>query len=260
MKRNLLLQFVLLICFSAKLCAQVPLANAHAHNDYEHERPLKDALSFGFTSVEADIYLINDELYVSHNYPENLKGIGLKELYLDPLQQLLKANSNQVYPGYKGVFYLMIDLKSDAGPTYKKLHQLVSEYPEFKNNPNFKIYLSGKDLLYTLSMKDRIMAVDGRPKDINGTYTIDEMPVISESFVGITGWKTRSEITGDQWKKVETFINEVHKSGKKCRIWGIPDNEAVWKRLLGYKMDFINTDKLKELSGFLKRETSPAKD
>jgi len=254
MKRSTL-HFILLICFSGSMAyAQVvPLANAHAHNDYEHTRPLKDALSFGFTSVEADIYLINGELYVSHNYPRDLKGITLKELYLDPLQQLLKANSDKVYPNYKGVFYLMIDFKSAAAPTYQKLHELVSTYPEFKDNQNFKIYLSGQDLLYTLPLKGRIMAVDGRPKDVSGSYSTEEMPVISESFVGVSGWNTRDEITEEQWKKVKDFIDAVHKAGKKCRLWATPDNEKTWKRLQSYKMDFINTDKLKELSDFLKK-------
>src|SRR5262249_1980163 len=32
-----------------------PLIHAHAHNDYEHTRPLFDALDQGFCSVEADI-------------------------------------------------------------------------------------------------------------------------------------------------------------------------------------------------------------
>jgi glycerophosphoryl diester phosphodiesterase len=235
--------------------AQVrPLANAHAHNDYEHKRPLFDALSFGFTSVEADVYLIGNELYVSHNYPKSLKGITLKELYLDPLQQILKKNKNKVYPGYQGVFYLMIDLKSDAETTYQKLHEQISQYPQFINNPNFKIYLSGKDLLYTLKMPGRIMGVDGRPKDIGRGYTTDEMPVVSESFVNVTGWNTKEAVTDEQWKKVELFISAVHKDGKKCRIWAVPDNEAVWKRLKAYDMDFINTDRLQALSEFLNKD------
>ncbi len=33
----------------------VPIA--HAHNDYEHEQPLYNAMKAGFTSVEADVYL-----------------------------------------------------------------------------------------------------------------------------------------------------------------------------------------------------------
>ena len=41
----------------AGLIQVVPLPNAHAHNDYEHKRPLFDALDHGFCSVEADVFL-----------------------------------------------------------------------------------------------------------------------------------------------------------------------------------------------------------
>jgi hypothetical protein len=44
----------------------VPLARAHAHNDFQHERPLFDALAHGFTSVEADVWLVNGELLIGH--------------------------------------------------------------------------------------------------------------------------------------------------------------------------------------------------
>ena len=36
--------------------------NAFSHNDYEHERPLFDALDLGFNCVEADLWLIAGEL------------------------------------------------------------------------------------------------------------------------------------------------------------------------------------------------------
>lgn len=44
-----------------------PLPQAHAHNDYEHDRPLQDALSHGFSSVEADVWLVDGELLVAHD-------------------------------------------------------------------------------------------------------------------------------------------------------------------------------------------------
>ena len=43
-----------------------PLTNAHAHNDYEHTRPLFDALDQGFNSVEADVFLVDGKLLVGH--------------------------------------------------------------------------------------------------------------------------------------------------------------------------------------------------
>ncbi len=52
-----------------------PLPNAHAHNDYLHPRPLHDALAHGFASVEADIHLVNGELYVSHDAPDTARAV-----------------------------------------------------------------------------------------------------------------------------------------------------------------------------------------
>jgi len=43
------------------------LRGAHAHNDYQHERPLLDALAHGFQSVEADVFLVEGKLLVALN-------------------------------------------------------------------------------------------------------------------------------------------------------------------------------------------------
>ncbi|TAE61046.1 MAG: hypothetical protein EAZ89_00925, partial [Bacteroidetes bacterium] len=85
-----------------------PLAAAHAHNDYEHKRPLWDALDRGFTSVEADIWLINNELYVSHTRPVKPDSLRtLRRLYLDPLARRVSDYGGAVYPAYPGIFRLM---------------------------------------------------------------------------------------------------------------------------------------------------------
>ena len=43
-----------------------PLLRTHAHNDYEHTRPLLDALEQRFCSVEADVWLVEGQLLVAH--------------------------------------------------------------------------------------------------------------------------------------------------------------------------------------------------
>ncbi|WP_298590183.1 hypothetical protein [uncultured Kocuria sp.] len=43
------------------------MAQAHAHNDDEHGRPLFDAPEHGSTSVEADGWLVEGELRVAHD-------------------------------------------------------------------------------------------------------------------------------------------------------------------------------------------------
>src|SRR5262245_36960462 len=64
-----------------------PLVHAHAHNDYEHPRPLLDALDHGFCSVEADIWLVDGKLLVAHDRDKVKPDGTFQALYLDPLRE-----------------------------------------------------------------------------------------------------------------------------------------------------------------------------
>src|SRR5258705_8249661 len=75
-----------------------PLPQAHAHNDYEHARPLFDALDQGFCSVEADIFLVEGGLLVAHN-PQKVKPEPtLQAPFLHPLPQTVKRLQPAVPP------------------------------------------------------------------------------------------------------------------------------------------------------------------
>src|SRR5579863_3505263 len=90
-----------------------PLPSAHAHNDYLHERPLLDALDHGFTSVEADIFLVQGKLLVAHDIAALRPERTLAALYLDPLRQRIRNHDGWVYDKGRSLT-LLIDIKSDA--------------------------------------------------------------------------------------------------------------------------------------------------
>src|SRR5947207_2851230 len=106
-------------CPAAPRCQAVepavvkPLPQAHAHNDYEHARPLLDALDHGFCSVEADIWLTPEGLLIGHDRKDLQPGRTLEALYLDPLREQIKANGGRVHRGGPA-FSLLIDVKTDA--------------------------------------------------------------------------------------------------------------------------------------------------
>src|SRR5438128_8490223 len=99
-------------CQADDPAAVKPLPQAHAHNDYEHKRPLWDALDRGFCSVEADIYLVNGQLLVAHSRQGVKPERTLQSLYLDPLRERVKKNGGRVYAGGPEVT-LLVDIKSD---------------------------------------------------------------------------------------------------------------------------------------------------
>ncbi len=248
-------QFLLLSTIS--LSQVIPLPNAHAHNDYEHERPLLDALSHGFTSVEADIFLIKDELYVSHNKPLFLKNSStLKELYLQPLDSIFKVNGGKILPGYNGSFYLMIDFKNDGEQTYAKLVEQLQPYKHLLKSKTqdgpVTIFISGdRPLSSILNDPNNLVSLDGRPNDVGQGIPVSKMLVVSTSFKSLGFWNGNGEIPFDIQLKIRQLSDAAHEEGKKLRLWATPDNPEAWQILLNNGVDLLNTDNLPELKAFL---------
>ena len=70
-----------------------------AHNDYEHRRPLQEALDLGFCAVEADIFATNSSILVGHSAKDLRPERNLAHLYLEPLAQRARKNGNRVHRG-----------------------------------------------------------------------------------------------------------------------------------------------------------------
>src|SRR5690606_13064648 len=87
------------------------LVRGHSHNDYEQPEPLEDALASRLYSVEADIWLVDGALQISHR-PWDYVG-RLATLYLDPLQERVDTWGS-VY-GDDEPFHLWLDIK-DSSP------------------------------------------------------------------------------------------------------------------------------------------------
>ncbi len=241
-----------------------PLPNAHAHNDYEQLRPLFDALSHGFTSVEADVHLINGELYVAHDHPSDLSQTPtLKALYLDPLARRVEKNQGKVYPNYDAPFHLMIDVKTKAVPTYEALKKLLLPYrtllQHYENGilqPGpILIFLSGNRAIDLVQQETlRLVGIDGRPNDIGKGYSADFMPVISDNYRKHLSWRGKKKNKKPaELVALKEWITKAHQEGKKVRLWATPERKKVWRALLEAGVDFLNTDELRDLEVFLKK-------
>lgn len=255
-------------CFGTDLKAQQieisPLVNAHAHNDYEHDRPLLDALDNGFCSVEADIYLVGEELYVAHDPIDLIKKRKLKDLYLDPLQKRVKENGGRVFKDGP-TFTLMIDIKRDGKKVFNVLHETLSEYRDMlcrNENGKFKqaavhVIISG-DRPKTLitQNKDRLMGIDGRVTDLDSDLSAEIMPLISDRWSTVFKWRGEGAMPADEKAKLRTIVMLAHAKGRKVRFWATPESKVIWQELVAAKVDLINTDELQMLREFLVEHNS----
>ncbi len=258
-----LLKYLICTLFPVGLAAQTPLPNAHAHNDYEHDKPLYEALAHGFTSVEADVHLMSNELYVVHDAPANWSGTPtLEELYLIPLQQRIQQNNGRVYQGYNEFFYLMIDFKTDADQTYVKLKEVLSQYEaiisivgedeEDQPDKPVKIFISGNRPIEQLSNdRKKLAGLDGRPADLSKGFSSSVMPVISDNYRNFLSWSGAGKVNKKELRNTKKMIRQAHEQGKLVRLWAAPDTPEAWEFLIKIGVDLINTDRLGDFSTYM---------
>jgi hypothetical protein len=254
---------LVLLCVIAN-AAQTPLPRAHAHNDYEHNRPLLDALEHGFGSVEADVYLIEGELLVAHDRADVKPERTLEKLYLAPLKERFDRQK-QILPRLKTLI-LLIDIKGEAVPTYQALEKQLERYqPMLTVFEADKITINAVTIIlsgnrprdYVAKQSMRWVAIDGRLADLAENPPRSLVPLISDNWTLHFAWKSGS-FPPEQASKLKELVSKTHQQGRMLRFWAIPDREEAWKLLHDADVDLINTDRLPELSAFLTAR-SPSK-
>ncbi|MFI6206085.1 phosphatidylinositol-specific phospholipase C/glycerophosphodiester phosphodiesterase family protein [Streptomyces sp. NPDC051041] len=243
-----------------------PLWRAHAHNDYEHPRPLLDALDHRFGSVEADIHLVGDQLLVAHD-PEDLDpSRTLESLYLDPLAARVRANRGWVYRGHRRPLNLLVDLKTEGSSTYLELDRRLRRYKHL-----FTTYAHGRVLpgpVTVVISGDRAARApmeaqtvrrafyDGRLADLGSPAPASLIALISDNWTLHFTWRGVGAFPDAERHKLHTLVRTAHARGQRVRFWATPDaagpaRDAVWTELLAAGVDHLNTDDLAGLEAFL---------
>lgn len=238
----------------------IPLANAFAHNDYWHKRPLYDALDNGFTKVEADIYLRKGKLIVAHIFPVLNRKKNLENLYLTPLQKSVNGPHSNInalsYP-----VLLMVDIKSDADRTYLELNTVLEKYRDmlsgYENGQYIQrqvtIVLTGHKPYNVLkAQQNRLAFIDEDLMQVKqDTLTKNVYQTASCKYSRLLKWNGQGPLPPNERQRLCEYVTAAHRFGKKVRLWASPENTAVWKELLDCGVDLINTDKLVALKNFL---------
>jgi len=237
----------------------IPLTRVHAHNDYEHKRPLLDALDQGFCSVEADIYLVDGKLLVAHDRSQVKAERTLQSLYLDPLRERVRKNGGRVYPNGPEVT-LLIDLKSDWPEIYPALRRVLQEYKDMlvtfhdgirETNAILAIITGNRSKTMFDGESVRYAGLDGELEDLESGSKADLIPWISGNWYKTFRWRGVGAIPDDQRTRLKEIVAKAHQQGRKARFWGSPDQPVFWKELLADDVDLINTDHLEAAQKFL---------
>lgn len=129
----------------------------HSHNDYWRRVPLYSALQAGCIGVEADVWLVDEELYVGHTESALTPNRTLRNLYINPLVDILEKQ-NPITQFHKekdhplhGVFdtdpsqtlVLLVDFKTDGPTTWP---YFISQLSPLRDR-GYLTYFDGKEVI-----------------------------------------------------------------------------------------------------------------
>lgn len=260
MKKNTIILSLILILLIQKAFAQpksYSMQNAHAHNDYLHEKPFSEAYSLNYGLIEADIFIQNGELLVAHEKKSIKAENTLTSLYISPLLEKIKENNGRPYADGKRL-RLLIDIKEDGAQVLSLLEKQLKPNRHFfdlKHNPYaVQIIISG-DMPKSEDFKnyDSIFYFDGRPKTIYSRKSFKRIALVSTSIIDYAKWNKAGIYSKMETLKLQNFVDSVHYTGKMVRFWATPNNVTSFKTLTDLGVDFIGSDSLLLLKEYFKK-------
>ena len=210
-------------------------------------------------SVEADVILVGDELFVAHESSEIQGGQTLRRLYLDPLRDHFGESHGKTDDG----FVLVVDIKGDALRTWRCLEQQLAEYGSLFTRvardkgvetvtpgPVLCVVSGNRPVEEIASAPARFCGYEGRyPADYKSDAPTHLMPLVAQSVEVVESYgQDQSRTLDDEMKRM---ADDARKSGRRARIWGAADTHESWRRQADAGIQLINSDRPMELSSFL---------
>ncbi|MFC4870875.1 phosphatidylinositol-specific phospholipase C/glycerophosphodiester phosphodiesterase family protein [Negadavirga shengliensis] len=221
---------------------QAQTFKVHSHNDYIRNIPFWEAYANNVASIEVDVILKDDKLYVAHEEASIHPRRTLESLYLEPIQKARDLNIGHLNP-----FILLIDFKTEAHSTLEKLLEVVEPYREICTAQNgealITLVISGnrpekRDYIKFPSY----ILFDYQSVSDTSDLPLDKIAMISLNFRHLSSWDGKDEIDENEKIKLLEAINIAHSLQKPIRFWATPDTPAAWLTLHEMGVDYINTD------------------
>ncbi|CCO26694.1 Altered inheritance of mitochondria protein 6 [Rhizoctonia solani AG-1 IB] len=259
----------------------------HSHNDYWRDVPLFSAIAVGAVSVEADVWLWDNELYVGHDPSSLATKRTFSSLYVTPLLSVLKQQNPETSFPYTnntryGVFdtaidqtlYLFVDVKTDGNITWPLV---IKQLEPLREGGWLSYWDADAGVLHPGAVTvigtgntpfSQIQAHTTPHRDVfydapitsfssgsSEPYNISSVVIASGSLANALGGPVFGTTFNDTQIAILTSqIQGAHAAGVKVRYWETPGwplskRDYVWKTLEGLGVDLLNADDIEAAAG-----------
>ncbi|HUP10895.1 MAG TPA: hypothetical protein VM187_01740, partial [Niastella sp.] len=140
-------------------------------------------------------------------------------------------------------------------PALNKVIDLLQKYPELTRSPKFKVLISGNkpDPNSYISYPSYVV-FDGLLSSRYSKDALARIAFLSDNFINYSKWKGEGPIPEKDVERLKKNIQKAHEMGKKVRLWNVPDFDDAWAEVLKLGVDYIDSDSIKALAAFLKKQ------
>ena len=234
--------------FVCGVAAAQPPVLIHSHNDYARRVPFYQAYAQQVASIEADVFLQDGKLLVGHEVGELSPDMTFEALYVEPVVTLFKRNGGRAWRDSDRHLQLMVELKSETGPTLRAVAEVLGRWPEVFDpavNPDaVRVTVTGR-VPEPADFGDypAYIRFDGA---WDAEYTpgqLERVALISADFKRFSQWNGKGSIIPAEREKLERVIDKAHAWDKPVRFWGAPEGVTVYYTFYDMGIDYINTDR-----------------
>jgi alkaline phosphatase len=148
----------------------------------------------------------------------------------------------------------LIDVKTNAVPTLKRLIEILSTYPLLIQSDKIHIVITGnRPDPETFFSYPAFIQFDGDLKKVYSSNALKKIALFSDDLTNYTKWNGTRIIPVPEKIIIDSLIQKAHTLNKKVRFWASPDFAEAWHQLILEDVDYINTDHIVELSSFLRK-------
>lgn len=259
-----------------------PKKAIHSHNDYWRDVPFYTALSVGAISVEADVWLVNNTLYVGHEQSALSTARTFDGLYIQPILDTLhrenpttafvsgSSTKNGVFDTSSGqTLYLFVDVKTDGPSTWpyvvKALQPLrAAGYlttwngTAFTAGPVTVVGTGNTPLDQVQPVQNRDYFFDANLALLSTTQsniTASVSPIASTQFSKYFGTINGTSFNSSQLATLYSHLSVANAKGIAARYWDTPawpikTRNTVWSTLIEAGVGLLNADDLPEAAGY----------
>lgn len=235
-------------------CPNAPLVAAYAHNDYENEHPLRDALRLGYRGIEADVFLVEGEIRVAHDRGGTRPGRTLQSLYLEPLRAIA-AECGRITSASEP-FWMNVEIKEESRATYDTLCAVLAQYSDLLWVVEHGEERPGAVLVTLVGWHPPIddLARESRrwvhvqQQVVTRSMHFEPSPVVrlvSLNYGKTIRWSGRAPMpsSAQGWLDALQFA-KGSAPGRIARVYNVPPRAEIYRALYASGVDLIGTEDL----------------